>query len=644
MTNYICAQIRVLTVLLCALIELASLAAANTAPPTTMPSVAAVLSSAATSPHRDADFHVDMKQSVTFLASDALEGRLVGTPGADRAATFIADSFSKLGLEPLPGINGYFQSFTMQTRVDPDPVKTMLSIGDQKLKLGDDFVPLRASGNAKAEGPVVFVGYGISDPAKHYDDYANIDTKGKIALMMRFEPQDTEGKSRFALSGDDWSVDATIPEKVRQASEHGAVGVILVNSPLKHDDEGLIPFSRRYPFGSKVPVVQVTVPQADAILNRGGQPELKALETEIDRDTKPHSAALTEVTAHLSTAIKPTTKPVENVAALLPGTGPTANEFVIIGAHYDHLGHGGAGSLAPWSHGIHHGADDNASGTTLMMELADRFAHLGPQARSIVFIAFTGEEEGLIGSQYFVGHPPIPLDQVVAMLNLDMVGRLSGDRLLIGGKGTADNFPELIQKADEGLPLKLGEFGKGGIGPSDHTSFALHKIPVLFFFTGLHMDYHRPTDTADKINYAGMDEVADLGQRVVKAMTIMPRQKYNNHYDASGLLQFTGPTTGPAAGEHSGRRPSMGAIPDYSQGEDAKGGMRIGGVMPGSPADKVGLKQNDMIVEFNGIKIDNMMDYTNALGRAKAGQMVTVKITRDGKPIEVQATLAARRE
>ena len=223
-----------------------------------------------------------------------------------------------------------------------------------------------------------------------------------------------------------------------------------------------------------------------------------------------------------------------------------------------------------------------------------------------------------------------------------MVGRVSNEKLLIGGKGTAPNFDQLIADADAGLPLKLGEFGKGGIGPSDHTSFALKRIPVLFFFSGLHLDYHRPTDTADKINYDGMNEVVDLGERVVKALSTMPRQKYNGSFDASGLAQMAGPTTGPA--QNAGPRPSMGAIPDYAQGEDAKGGMRIGGIMPGSPAEKAGLLQGDLVTEFNGDKIDNMMDYTNALGKARVGQTAKLSVVRDGKKINVEATLSARKD
>jgi hypothetical protein len=594
-----------------------------------------------TAPELDPGFHVDMHKSVAYLASDDLEGRMIGTPGIDHAADYIATVFSKLGLQSLPGLDGYFQHFDLVTRTDPDPQKSSLKIAGKTLKLNDDFLPLRMSAQTSATGQVVFAGYGIEDAKQKYNDYAHLDIKGKIVLLMRFEPHDATGKSRFA-ENDDWSVDATIAQKVRLASDHGAAGIILVNPPLHHDDEGLIPFTRRDGLSSPVPLVQITVGTANDLLKQGGAPDLKTLQSQIDQEQKPHSIELKDVSADISFAIQQTHKQVENVAAILPGKGAHADEYIVIGAHYDHLGHGGPGSLALWSHGIHHGADDNASGTTAMMELADRFAHAGPQSRTLVFIAFTAEEEGLLGSQHFVSHSPIVLEKVAAMLNLDMVGRVSDEKLLIGGKGTAPNFAQLIADADAGLPLKLGEFGKGGIGPSDHTSFALKKIPVLFFFSGLHLDYHRPTDTADKINYDGMDQVVDLGERVVKALATMPRQKYNGSFDASGLAQMAGPATGPS--NPSGARASMGAIPDYAQGEDAKGGMRIGGIMPGSPAEKAGLRQGDLVTRFNADKIENMMDYTNALAGARPGQTARLSVVRDGKKMELEATLSTRKD
>jgi aminopeptidase YwaD len=279
-----------------------------------------------------------------------------------------------------------------------------------------------------------------------------------------------------------------------------------------------------------------------------------------------------------------------------------------------------------------------------MLALADRFAHAGPQKRSLIFIAFTGEEEGLIGSQHFVSNCPVPTSKIVSMLNLDMVGRVSGESVLIGGEGTTAAFPKIVEDADRGLPLKLSEFGKGGIGPSDHTSFALKRIPVLFFFSGLHLDYHRPTDTADKINFNGINEVIDLGQRVVTAMTTMPRAAYNGSYDAGGMMQMVGSATSPQSGSTHGGRASLGAIPDYAQGEDAKDGMRIGGIMPGSPAEKSGLRQGDVVTRFDDRAIGNMMDYTEALGKAKPGQAVKLQLLRDKSSLTIEVTPAARKD
>lgn len=603
----------------------------STTPPATAPSIA-------TGPRSGAKFHVDMKKAVEFLASDELEGRLIGTPGIDRAADFIANCFSDLGLATLPGFKGYVQPFVLTTRVDPDPTTTTVAMNDRRLQLMEDFISLRVSSEGSAQGTVAFVGYGIVDPERHLDEYAGLDVKGKVVLVMRYEPHRDDGASRFAKDQADWSKDATIPQKIETAVDHGAAAVMLVNPPMFHSDEGLIPFFRQYAFKAKVPVVQLSVEAVDRIFKQAGAPSLKSLQIRIDQTLQPASTALKNTELKLSVAMKRTEKQVQNVGALLPGKGARAGEYVVVGAHYDHLGQGGAGSLTPWSHGIHHGADDNASGTTAMLALADRFAHQGPQPRSIIFIAFTAEEEGLLGSAHFVDHCPVPTDKIVGMLNLDMVGRVRDEKLLIGGEGTADNFPGLVSKADEGLALKLGEFGKGGIGPSDHTSFALKKVPVLFFFSGMHLDYHRPTDTADKINFDGMSEVVDLGERIVKAMTVMPRQQYVSKFDGSGTPGLDMSAAG------GGKRASLGAIPDYSQGEDAAEGMRIGGIVPGSPADKVGLKEGDLVVNFNGAKIANMIEYTNALGKARPGETVKVKVVRGGKPIEIDATLTTRKE
>ncbi len=583
-----------------------------------------------------------LRAAMEFLASDELEGRGVGTAGLDRAADFIASRFYAAGLVPAPGIEDYFQSFTMTTGATIDSDKTFLKSGDAPaLLLGKDYTPTSfAAEKSFANAPAVFVGYGISSPTRnHYDDYAGIDVKGKVAIAMRFEPHDPAGKSRF--SKDSWSIDATLIEKARAAADHGAAALLLVNPPTYHGDaDDLLPFARQF-LGqtSSIPVFQVQRPIIEAALKRASQPDLKTLQAQIDDAMKPASRALGgDVNFSGSVALNRKTSNVKNVVAMLPGKGAHADEYVVVGAHYDHLGRGGPGAFGPRGE-IYNGADDNASGTAAVLELADRLAEDGSQPRTIVFVAFTGEESGLVGSNHFVAEPPVPLRKIVAMLNLDMVGRMNADTLYVGGAGTAGNFEEILKAADAQLPVKIKEIGKGGIAPSDHMSFALRKIPVLFFFSGLHQDYHRPTDDVEKINFPGMVEVIDLGERVILALARMTQQEYVDAADASSLGSMMGVGTG---GDGGVRRASLGVIPDYGS-DTTTGGVRITGTMPKSPAAVAGLQGGDVIVQFGDRKIENLYDLSTALAGAKPGDKVHVAVMRDGKRIETDATLAERK-
>ncbi len=576
-----------------------------------------------------------------FLASDDQEGRGVGTAGLDRCADFIASRFYAAGLMPAPGCENYFQPFVMTTGATIDSTRTVLKSNDQTLVLGKDYTPTSFAAERSFENvPAVFVGYGISSPNRnHYDDYAGIDVKGRAVIAMRFEPHDAAGKSRFG--GDTWSIDATLIEKARAAADHGAAALILVNPPTHHGDaDDLMPFARQF-LGqtSPIPVFQVERAIVDAALKRANQPDLKTLQAQIDDGVKPASRELgKELAFSGNVALDRKTSNVKNVVAMLPGTGPRADEYVVVGAHYDHLGRGGGiGALGPRGE-IYNGADDNASGTAAILELADRLSEDGPQPRTILFVAFTGEESGLIGSNHFVTDPPVPLRQIVAMLNLDMVGRMTNDTLLIGGAGTAASFEDLLKKADANLPLKIKEIGKGGIAPSDHMSFALRRIPVLFFFSGMHMDYHRPTDDVDKINFIGMVETIDLGERVIVALTRMEKEQYVDSADASSL----GSMMGVGTGDSGSRRASLGVIPDYGT-DISTGGVRITGTMPKSPAALAGLQNGDVIVQFGDRKIDNLYDLSAALAAAKPGDRVHLAVMRDGKRIETDATLAERK-
>jgi hypothetical protein len=394
-----------------------------------------------------------------------------------------------------------------------------------------------------------------------------------------------------------------------------------------------------------IPVIQVRRAVADEWLKAAGvETDLRGLQKKIDDTGEPQSFALPEtVKASGTVDIERVQQNVKNVIALLPGKGNLAHEYVVIGAHYDHLGRGGAGSFNPGANEIHNGADDNASGTAAMLELAEHFAKKGSDGRSIIFAGFTAEEIGLIGSAHFVAHPPVPLPRIAYMVNLDMVGRIRNDILYIGGHGTAAGFDRIIARADEKSPLRFKSFGKGGFGPSDHMSFAMKKIPVLFLHSGQHRDYHRPSDDADKVNYEGLEQAVGFAADVVDDLLTHAKEQYVDASDAHSM--FNGPGAndpGSATGSTGGLKVSLGVVPDYAPEEDA-GGMRISGTTPGSPAAAAGLKEGDVITQIGDDKIATVYDLTDFLKKAKPGEKVKITVLRDGKTVDAEATLTARK-
>jgi Zn-dependent M28 family amino/carboxypeptidase len=319
------------------------------------------------------------------------------------------------------------------------------------------------------------------------------------------------------------------------------------------------------------------------------------------------------------------------------------NEAIVIGAHYDHLGRGGQGSLAVNSSDVHHGADDNASGTAAILELARYFAKEKINKRTLIFVAFSGEEEGLIGSKYYVNNPVFPLEKTVAMINLDMVGRMTNRKLTVGGIGTATEWKTLIDNKNinqnavvpggnggaTNIKISPGPLNKfdlalneDGFGPSDHSSFYGKKIPVLFLFTGTHDDYHKPSDTADKINYAGLEEVTYFVADLVTTIDQNPQRPTYAVAKSSGM-----------AGGRSGFNISLGTVPSYS---DSTGGMVLDGVRDNSPAAKAGLKPGDKIVKLAGKDIRNVMDYTYILGEMKAGEEYEVVVMRGAERLTMK--------
>jgi len=575
------------------------------------------------------------RETIEFLASDELEGRGVGSKGLDLAAGYIARQFKDDGLRPLPGLEGFYQSFEMTIGGSIAPGNA-LSLGGETLQVEKSFKPLSFSATMTfADAPIAFAGYGISSEKNAYDDYANLDVKGKAVLVLRFEPHNSQGKSRFSEKG--FSDDATFKQKARIAAERGAAALLVVNPPQYHGKDSFVPFAGMFSEGrAKIPVVQITADAANALLKKAGVAEdLQSLQAKIDTTGKPASMDMKDVKASGDIRIAMNRAKVKNVVAMAPGRGPLKDEYVVIGAHYDHIGKNRMFSAGAKEGEIHNGADDNASGTTAMLSLARQYAQRREPGRSIIFIAFTGEEWGLIGSEYFVDHPPVPLKQIEAMVNMDMVGRVRGNLLFIGGMGTGDRLESIVNAADATSPLTVKDIGKGGMGPSDHMSFALKHIPVLFLFSGLHPDYHRPTDDADKVNYDGIADVVTFTKQIVDDLAKSPRMEYVSTADKSS------PRIGST--DSGGRRVTLGVVPDYTS-MDSTDGVHINGTTPGSPAEAAGLKEGDVLTAFGDKKIDDLMDLTNALRESKPGDKVKLKVKRDGGNIEINATLAERKD
>jgi hypothetical protein len=481
---------------------------------------------------------------------------------------------------------------------------------------------------------VVFCGCGITAPEYNYDDYAGVDVKGKIVLVLRHEPQEFDEKSVF--EGKVMTAHSYIASKATNAKIHGATGVLIVNDMAAHHDESddLDKFgSTTGPMNAGIEIVQIKADDAAKWLAPTGK-SLAQIEAGIDKDLKPESFALPEsLKLNLDVDIEREVKTVHNVGGYLPGD---SDEYVIVGAHYDHLGLGEQFSLAPSLAGtVHPGADDNASGTAGVLELAHWFTQGPRHKRGILFLTFAGEELGLLGSAYYADHAELPLSKAVAMINMDMIGRLRNNKVYVGGTGSGTTLTPLVKDlaAHDNLDADISE--KAGYGSSDHTSFTVKQVPVLFFFSGLHADYHKPSDTWDKIDAPAAVKLLDLVDQVIARLADDPgRPQFVRVVEQQAHGQMAG-TSG-----KSGYGPDFGSIPDFTE---IPNGVRFADIRPGSPADKAGLKAGDILTEFDGKPIQNLYDFTYALRAKKPGDVVLVKLIRQGQTIEAKVLLTERR-
>lgn len=568
----------------------------------------------------------ELRYHLKYLSSDELEGRRAGSPGAEKAAAYIENEFKTYGLIPRGENGSYFQPFEFVAGVKlgtPNDASMVAKGKTIVLTLDKDFRPLGFSSTGSFAGSVAFVGYGIVASGKQYDDYAGVDVKGKAVLLLRYHPEGNNQHSEFMqYSG--------LRYKAAKAKEQGAALLIFVTGPADTDRDELMKLTYDESVGNAgLPAISVTQAAANAILASSGT-TLQQVQEEINKQAKPKSFLVDRVTLNVHTAVDEVKKTTKNVVGFLEGNDPSLkNEIVVVGAHYDHLGFGGegSGSLQPDTVAIHHGADDNGSGTVGLLELAQYFAaHRSTLKRSLLFISFSGEELGLLGSGYYVKNPTVALDQIAVMVNMDMIGRLNNRKLIVYGIGTSPGFESLVRHdADSSFDLRLL---KDGFGPSDQSSFYAKHIPVYHFFTDLHSDYHRPSDTWDKINFDGEKDVLELVKQVVTDL------------DASSTRpQYTEVKQDRPAGGEAAIRSYTGTIPDF--GEQVEG-MKLSGVRDGSPAAKAGLQAGDIIVKFGTIDIKNLYDYTFALGEYKPGDEVVVIVKRGNERKSFTVVLGRR--
>ena len=637
-----------------------------------------------------------LRAHIEFLASDKLEGRRTGSTGATTAAAYIAREFSRYGLRrsigwDTPGMsvleadspNRYLQEFPYIAGVDLGKnnaltlTKTSGSAGEtqgsfkttgsETFRLREDWMPLGLSSNGTVEGEAVFAGYGITDSELTYNDYQSAHASGKIAIVFAGTPDGDNPHGRFAKYED-------VRWKAIAARNAMAKALVIISRDDNLKDDRLATLEYDHGGGdSGLPVIVISrqiaakifdlkdfedfAQKAQATLAHQGSDRVGGNSVTITASFD----VLRGVTLKLSTDIVRHEVEAANVVGILDGSDPVLKkEVIVIGAHYDHLGHGGEGSLAPREGEIHHGADDNASGVAGMLELARIFAGQYPRPkRTLVFMAFGGEEEGLLGSNYYVNHPIVPLAETVAMINMDMIGRMKDNKLIVGGMGTATEWRDLVASINRSpLPAVIASgtnnshgaaavvsvdahtptadnkerftltLSEDGYGPSDHSSFYSKQIPVLFFWTGTHEDYHKPSDTADKINYVDEARIVSMVEQL--AENIAAADKRPSYTVAKS----------DSTGRSMGFRVYLGTIPNYADSDD---GLTLDGVRDDSPAAKAGLKAGDKIVKLAGREVRNVYDYTYALGEMKAGQEYEVELIRGGQRMTLKITPAARK-
>ena len=563
----------------------------------------------------------ELKQHISYLASDELEGRKPGTQGIEKAANYLKSQISKLNVKPLG--DNFFQYLDVITDVKAGD-QNKLSFNDFNAIINDDFTPLSMSDSKQVKASAVFVGFGfeINEENLKWNDYENVDVNGQWVIILRDAPNYSGNEVLDKYK--------SLRKKILTARDKGAAGIILVNGRDFDLEDNLISLSssgRESNVG--LPVVNVKRKVINKLLENY-EFTVEQLEEAIKQNKSPKSFEI-DIVIDAQVDLKIINSKTKNVVALLEGSDPVLkNEYIIIGAHYDHLGYGGknSGSRMPDTIAIHNGADDNASGTAANLEVFEKLAaNRKDIKRSIIYVAFTAEEMGLIGSKYFSNNPLVDLSKIKFMFNFDMVGRMNPDTksISIGGTGTAEGLEDLIKSHTENSGLSV-KFNSEGYGPSDHASFYAKDIPVMFLFTGIHEDYHTPKDDADLINYEGEKLIADLTYDMI--VDIANRSEALKYKEAGPKEQRSA---------SSRMRVSLGIMPDVAS-SDIKG-VRADAVIEGKPASKAGMRKGDIITAIDGKPVNDIYDYMNRLSGFKPGDKISVEILRDKEKVLLQCEL-----
>ena len=561
----------------------------------------------------------EILEHIKYLSSDKLEGRFPGSEGSKKAIKYISKNWEAQGVLPA-GTKKYEQPFSYISKVSLGN-RNILRVRNSKsrYKIKKDFIPIGWSGNGNIDDKVVFVGYGFDiDDSLSWNDYINVNVKNKWVLMFLNGPDGNSPHSPYGYH-------KKLYNKVIAARDRGVGGILFMEREEKENNKLKPLVYRQSASSAGLPIIQITHAVANNIINDKDK-TVADLRSKIDQELVSFSFELDrKVSARVNLKFEKET--ATNVIGFIEGSDPILNkEYIIIGAHYDHLGYGGhmSGSLNPDSMQIHNGADDNASGIAGILELSHKLMmNKKLLGRSIIAICFDAEEKGLLGSKFYTQTPTKDLEQTAIMINMDMIGRLNEKPITVGGVGSAKTLSETIEVVQKNHTLKIDKNISGmDFGRSDHASFYREDIPVLFFFTGAHQDYHKPSDDWDKIDYQGEKEVLNFVYDLIVQLSTNKEKPI-----------FTEITNDNSDNQSPSFNVTLGVIPSYGS---QKIGMEIDGISrKNGPADKAGMKKGDIIIEINNKKIRNIYDYMARLAELNSGDKIIVKIIRNKIEMEL---------